>query len=411
MTFSKPLKSNKCNVCQSNDVKVFFELLDVPVFCNVLWKNQKQAQESPKGDLRLGFCYQCGHIFNTSFQPQKITYTQQYENSLFYSLTFQEYAKDLAHRLIKNHFLYGKRLIEIGCGKGDFLRLLCKIGNNYGIGFDPSYSSKSNTKDNDLDIQFIEDTYSDKYSYLKADFIYSRHVLEHVTSPSQHILDIYKAIKRQSNTVLFIEVPNAFYTLKEFGLWDLIYEHCSYFSSQSLTQLLCNSGFYILHKTQTYHGQYLNIECKPATSPYQKTPEFNQSLEELTTLVHGFNDKYVKFKNEWISIVNELYKNHFKTVVWGAGSKGVTFLNALKIGPAIKYVVDISPRKQGKYTSGTGQKIVSPESLKSYCPDVVILLNPVYKDEVLDKLKSLNLRTELISIDQVSKNCKTFQDI
>jgi len=83
-------------------------------------------------------------------------------------------------------------------------------------------------------------------------------------------------------------------------------------------------------------------------------------------------------------------------VVWGAGSKGVSFLNALK-DLQIEYVVDINPRKQGMYIPGTGQQIVRPEFLRDYQPDVIVVMNPVYRREIRKLTKKLGLTAKLIS--------------
>ena len=68
--------------------------------------------------------------------------------------------------------------------------------------------------------------------------------------------------------------------------------------------------------------------------------------------------------------------------MWGAGSKGVTFLNMIDSRYQIEYVIDINPRKHGKYIPGTGQKIVSPEFLREYIPDIVIVMNLIYENEI-----------------------------
>ena len=61
-------------------------------------------------------------------------------------------------------------------------------------------------------------------------------------------------------------------------------------------------------------------------------------------------------------------RSGIKPVVWGAGSKGVTFLNVLKSDGAIDYLVDINPYKQGLYVPGTGQQVVSPDMLAEIWP-------------------------------------------
>ena len=63
----------------------------------------------------------------------------------------------------------------------------------------------------------------------------------------------------------------------------------------------------------------------------------------------------------------------------------------------IEYVVDINPHKQGKYIAGTGQKIIAPELLTDYQPDLVIIMNPIYKHEIQKMLEELKLYPELIT--------------
>ncbi|GAF94206.1 unnamed protein product, partial [marine sediment metagenome] len=80
----------------------------------------------------------------------------------------------MASRLIKRYNLYEKDIIEIGCGKGDFLLLLCELGNNRGFGFDPSYENERSNSEVAGQITFIRDFYSERYASYQADLIYCR---------------------------------------------------------------------------------------------------------------------------------------------------------------------------------------------------------------------------------------------
>lgn len=77
-------------------------------------------------------------MYNAAFSSEKTEYCLDYENSLFFSETYRTYATSLATELIERFDLHGRRIVEIGCGSGDFLKLLCEKGENDGIGFDPS---------------------------------------------------------------------------------------------------------------------------------------------------------------------------------------------------------------------------------------------------------------------------------
>ena len=177
------LSNRNCPVCASADLEVFFEMLAVPVYCNLLWRSRQTAQNCSKGDIKLGFCPSCGFISNLAFDPTKLGYSQDYENSLHYSPRFQEYAQSVASGLVKRHNLYNKDIIEIGCGKGDFLISLCELGNNRGVGFDPSYFPRSEHQALQTQVKFVQDFYSQLYQEYQADLICCRHTLEHISNP------------------------------------------------------------------------------------------------------------------------------------------------------------------------------------------------------------------------------------
>ena len=81
--------------------------------------------------------------------------------------------------------------------------------------------------------------------------------------------------------------------------------------------------------------------------------------------------------------------------MWGAGAKATTFLNLLR-PVAVDYVVDVNPRKHGKYVIGTGQRIVPPEFLREYLADEIICMNPNYLDEIACQARALGLRANLV---------------
>ena len=77
---------------------------------------------------------------------------------------------------------------------------------------------------------------------------------------------------------------------------------------------------------------------------------------------------------------------------WGAGAKAVTFLNIIDpAGDCITHIVDVSPRKTGRFVPGSGQEIVEPSALRELSPDVLILMNAVYRDEIRAAVRALGL--------------------
>jgi hypothetical protein len=87
-------------------------------------------------------------------------------------------------------------------------------------------------------------------------------------------------------------------------------------------------------------------------------------------------------------------------VIWGSGSKTTAFLSNLRIMDEIDYVVDINSYRQETYMPGAGQKIMAPEFLKDYKPDVIIVMNPIYLDEIQKDLKRLGVKARLVTPQQ-----------
>jgi SAM-dependent methyltransferase len=281
-----------CPVCCQGTMEEFLTLQGVPTHCNLLWDTREQALSAPKGDLRLGFCRSCGHVYNLAFDPSLMEYTQAYENSLHFSPRFQAYAEALASRLIEQYGIREKEVIDIGCGKGDFLALLCNKGDNRGYGFDPSFVPEIMEKASAERLTIIQDFYSPRYAEYQADLVTCRHVLEHIQAPREFVKNVRASVGDRHSTLVFFEVPNVMYTLRDMGIWDLIYEHCSYFSAPSLAVLFSSCGFKVREQSELYDGQFLGIDLVPGNPAGEAAPDVRDSVAEVVAAHALFAENY-----------------------------------------------------------------------------------------------------------------------
>lgn len=395
-----------CPACGSGDVSVFFEARGVPTLVNFLHATREGAVECPRGDIVLALCGRCELMSNVAFDPSKLVYGESYENPLHHSALFRTYAAQLAEELVARFDLRGKTLVEIGCGDGSFLRLLCEGGRNRGVGFDPSFAGSRAT--DPLGIEIVQDCYSEKYSHVQADFIYSRHTLEHVKNPADLLESLRRSIGDRVDTPVFFEVPNGSYTLRNCFVWDIIYEHTSYFTARSLSNVLENSGFRVARVYEAFSGQYVCAEAFAAEKPPLDSSAARQLEEpgqrqrprgpEPGDEIDRFVSRYREYLQRWERCLKELRAAGKRVAVWGAGSKGVTFLNTFDVRGVVEQVVDINPRKHGMFVAGTGQLIVAPEELTEQGPDTVLVVNPVYRAEVEESLGKMGLVPEVITL-------------
>ena len=392
-------RRTSCIVCDHRELIPFFHLSRSPVHCNRLWNPPAQALWNLRVDSDLVLCAHCGLVFNLSFQRDKMRYSPDYENSLHFSPRFQRFAKNLALDMMDTFHLENKNVIEIGSGDGFFLSLLSHLGAKHGIGFDPGYLPPSQRAADqrgdvveDENLQFFKELYPNPQVELDfpPDFILCRHVLEHLEDPLNLLQEV-----RAEDVPVYFEVPNFGYILEHFSYWDILYEHHLYFTRPALTYLFRKAGFHVRRLRETFGGQYLSLEALPVESDTPPVKTRADEIEPLLTETLEFGRTFQQIKAQWQEFFSAHADQNTPIVVWGIGSKGIIFLN--HIAPStIRYGVDINPRKRGRFVPGTGQEVVSPDFLKNFQPQIIILMNQLYEKEIQAELDRLQVQCRLL---------------
>ena len=388
---------DSCPACGSHEMSSFYTHKGVPVHSVMLLRTRQEALSYPKGDIELALCSACGLITNVAFDVRLIDYSTDYESTQQFSPTFRSFNHELARNLIDRYDVREKTIIEIGCGQGEFLSLLCELGDNRGIGFDPAYTGRTTRNDSER-LTFVQDFYSEKYATFCADLYCCEMTLEHIQDVATFVGSIRKAVGDVEDTVIFFQVPNATKIFRDLAFWDIYYEHCTYFTSVSLARLFASAGFSVLDLRTEYDEQYLLMDAKANGGGGAATSTVDGTLAALIQDVNRFGSEVQGKIEGWRRHLTELRDAGRRVVVWGAGSKCVAFVTAIGMSEAVEFAVDINPLKHGTFLAGCGQEIVAPESLTDRRPDLVIVMNPVYEKEISRDLKTLGLspRIELV---------------
>ncbi len=392
---------HSCPNCKNCDMTPFYEVHQVPVHDVLLMESRKEAVNHPRRDMKLAFCPFCGFISNCIFDPEIHEYSAKYEETQGFSGTFSQFHQALAQQLIDKYHLYNKKILEIGCGKGEFITLLCELGNNRGYGFDPAFVPERNPDRHNL-VEFVTDYYSEKYSHYSADMVCCKMTLEHIAETFDFVEMVRNAIGEDHSTIVFFQMPEALSIFTNLAFWDIYYEHCSYFSRVSLGHLFEATGFRILNLQAVFDGQYLTIEAKP-TLRGSNHGNIYGSRKSILQVVKYFRKRVHDHQEQWKNLIDSYHRHHKKVILWGGSSKSVAFLTSLNITEEIEYVVDINPYKQGYFMPGSGQEVVSPSFLREYKPDMIIVMNPVYLEEIHQDLKQMNLSPDILPVDYWTK--------
>lgn len=371
--------------------EVVYTVQDVPANSVLLARSRDEAQGFPSGTIELAFCPETGFLTNQAFSEGLVDYNEEYEATQGFSDTFSAFHRRLADDLIERYDLHGKTVLEIGCGKGEFLTLLCDRGDNEGIGFDPAYRPERNTHPAAERITVTQDVYSEEYAHVDADFVCCKMTLEHIPDVAGFVGMVRRALGDDRDTVVFFQVPETRRVLREVGFWDIYHEHCSYFSAGSLARLFRSQGFDVQSLWTGYDDQYLMIEARPHTGPAGSPLPEEESPREMAADVARFAEQVPGRINAWRRLLADCRQQGRRVALWGGGSKAVAFLTTLNLGDEVSAVIDINPHKQGTYLPGTGHEISAPAALAADPPDVVLIMNPIYHDEIRTALRDLDL--------------------
>lgn len=371
-----------------------FDAPGVPAHVCVLWPDEASARACPRGDMELTYDSSIGRLSNTAFDARCIEYAEGYENSLSFSEFFQGYLEGLAEDLAARHDLAGKRVIEIGSGDGEFISSICRLSGAEGIGYEPSWAVDREASLEGGKVQVVRGFFPPEGEPApQAALVVCRQVLEHIEKP-EPFLEAVRAATAPGSTVVF-EVPNARDTLNRCSWFDLIYEHVHVFTAGSLARQLAKAGFQVTRAQETYSGQFVLVEAVvPESGPGSVPPEF-ESTRTLTKEVEAFASEWPQRRKKWMDELNELGKQGKRISIWGSGARGVNFLNLADPNGHIQGAVDLNPRKHGRHVAGSGQCVQPPEWLKTFQPDLVIVMNPNYEDEIKAALADLGLKPEV----------------
>lgn len=383
----------RCPACDAADLVPCADLGAVPALCGVTWADPAEAMSSPAGPMRLEHCPTCAHVVNVAFQPELLEYDAEYDNNLHHSPTFRAYATDLAKRLAADYQLAGRWVLELGCGKGDFLKELCAVAGCRGTGYDASYEGPSR----DGAVEFVTEFLPLDGTHpadLTPDFLVTRHVLEHLRDPYGFLVGLRRLVGDRE-TYGYFEVPNGTYDFGTAG-WDCIYPHVSYFNAESLRRMVSRAGFQVLRVDTSFSDVFLYVEVATNVATATEAGADPAVVTRQLGNVTSFGERYADTVRHWRETIADLAERGDNPILWGAGARGVAFLSAVDPGRRLAGVVDLNPNKRGRHLPVTGHRVSGPDEVAALKPRAVIITNPAYRDEIGRQLADLGVDAQIL---------------
>ena len=185
----------------------FFNVASVPVHSCVLVSDRQEALSYPTGEIRLELCETCGFIQNSAFDETAVDYTQEYEETQEFSGRFMEFAKALADGMVGRYDLEGKSVLEVGCGKGEFLRLLAERGANPAVWIDPASRPGRLTGPGSDQVVLHQEFFGPDRTQLGGDLVVCRHTPEHIPNVSAFTGRLWESVLAPPGSALMLVLP------------------------------------------------------------------------------------------------------------------------------------------------------------------------------------------------------------
>jgi hypothetical protein len=181
--------------------------------------------------------------------------------------------------------------------------------------------------------------------------------------------------------------------LAEGAFWDLYHEHATYFTPGSLARWIRSMGRPIQMLRRVYSDQNMVLISDPDL-PDDVQLQGESPSEQRQALLQ-FNRRAQESMASTNALLAEIQASGGISVLWGAGSKATGLLVTLGLTDQVAAVVDINPDKTGSHIAGSAHRVIGPAELAEIQPDLVLVMNPLYVEEIGNSLNALGLNPRL----------------
>lgn len=331
-------------------------------------------------------CIKCGNIFNLSGSRNTIEnfYSQTYnlmgnsfdaETKIFVDAKNFSLSDWRLTHIIENLDLKDKgRILDIGCGKGNFLKSFSSKKPDWEFfGIETSKSALEFAKSNIPNATLQEGIFSKEKFKENFDFIVALNVLEHIELPYNFLLEIHE--KLMDNGYACFDIPN--FKLNPADLF--VYDHLTHFTKETLENLLLLCGFKIIRIFEYEDKVPILVLCQKSDS---------KPVKNHYDLSKKIVDNHIKFCREMLQVYEKVNNKFRQYGVIGLGIFVWAGLQEHCLDKSkISIFFDENPSLIGKHILNTKINSLNEISKHSNLP-IVFSVSPCYIDNLLTKIQN-----------------------
>lgn len=399
---------------------------DMPASAQNIPAASELAEDHPLS-LTLCQCPSCGLV---QFDTEPVDYYRDVIRAgggtrTMTRLRHEEYARLLT--AMKEHHLHGRRIVEVGCGRGEFLRMWQNLAEDpegaaalardqardplsgqpnaaplhlVGLEHKPSLVEEANAvADKKYRVYEGFATGDVRYPEGPFDAFVQFNFLEHQPDPCDMLRNIGRNLKPQA--LGLITVPSFEYILRYNGYYELLRDHIANYTEFTLQKLLQDCGFELLSMDLVNRD---TIEAIVRKADPDELSELHYSGRLID--VSALRDSYDRLSASVNAHIDHLSESHRTMAIWGASHQGFTLAATTKLGGRVEYIIDSAPFKQGRFSPASHIPIVAPDYAVAHPVDEILIVAPGYTDEIASIIRERfdeNVRILVLRTDRIEE--------
>jgi len=356
------------------------------VFVNVTYATREEARRAAQGEMEMRLCPQCTTLFNAAHDARLLAFGAEYDNAQIHSPRYMAHMEEGTERVLRLiEDIEAPTIVDIGCGQGDFLRMLAgKLKRPARLmGFDPALRiGSADRRDVDagpVSIELHPRLFQPADAPDGAAFL-MRAVFGYFTDPAPFL-----AALRRKGSRLAIETSSLEWIVADDVVADLYYEYFCYYTSAALAKVLAATGWGGIEIAPTFGGQYLWAGAR-SDRPAEPVAAAPVRVPDDAAVRARILDRLIQARSRG------------PIAIWGAAGKGLNLLPMIDPdAQLVDCVIDINPAKHGAFTPVTAHPIVSPAEAISRGVQAAYVVNPIYRQEIARLVAELGGAMELLS--------------
>ncbi len=374
----------KCRYCQTPLDDVFLDLGSAPP-SNAFLKPEDLNAPETYFPLRVYTCANCHLVQLDEIQKHNLLFSSDYVYFSSYSRTWLDHTQRyVAHVVDRLKLGANSLVVEVASNDGYLLQYVKARGIPC-VGIEPTHGTAEAARR--IGIESIENFFGEAFARefrrtrRSADLVIANNVLAHVPDINDFVAGLAAILT--SEGVVTIEFPHLMKLVEQRQFDTIYHEHFSYFSFHTAQQIFASHHLRIwdVEELPTHGGSLRLWACLDGAS-HETTPAVVALLDRERAAgmlqmdyYHGFQRWVDDIKNAFLSFLIDCRRDDKQVAGYGAAAKGNTLINYAGVRPdLIRYVVDVSPHKQGRYLPGSRIPVVDESHIRKSRPDFVVIL-------------------------------------